>query len=137
MSYSLAVNLASPSTFFNTSQAGAVVPIAKREQTKNYFNSGQIASNSQVLYFSELGQSLVMKEVLQVPYVKESGYYLITKSIEGYTIALAEKSIKDLLESFKEELQEAWQYYALEEDENLTNNAKRVKQWLLDNIEEV
>ncbi len=73
--------------------------------------------------------------MLHIPYkIDEYGYYSMTYRIGGLVIAVSQITQVEMIEDFKYQLVDAWEYYADENDSNLSTGAKFVKNWLLNNL---
>lgn len=94
----------------------------------------QNSSQSRNIYVYRISDSLIMKKPLVLRYQYSNGYYYIVFEQGPMIITVADEYVDNLAPLFKEELLDAWNYYSLEDDDNLTDGAKKVKSWLLDNI---
>ena len=70
-------------------------------------------------------------------YKREEGYYVASFSAGGLIIAAVEESYDEMVKDFKYQISDAWDYYACENDEKLSEGAKQVKKWLLENVQEI
>lgn len=91
----------------------------------------QSASKTQIFFVSRIDDGLFFKNPLAISYRTENGYYVTTYKICGLVIAVAEESYMEMVNDFLYQLAESWRYYACEEDNNLTEGAIKVKEWLL------
>lgn len=108
------------------------------QDTSIYENYNKTSvSNIPIICLTFVTQNLRLKRTRYIPYKKENDFYILTCNIEGYVISVAEKTYSDMVNELQNEFFDAWQYYALEKDENLSNGAINVKKWLLENIQEV
>lgn len=94
----------------------------------------QKSSQSRNIYIYRINDRLILKKPLSLRYQYSNGYYYIVFEQGPLIITVADEHVDNLAALFKEELCDAWNYYSLEEDDNLTEGAKIIKSWLRDNI---
>lgn len=82
----------------------------------------------------DLGNSMCFIVPLIINYAIEDGYYTADYDADGLIIASAEETKDAMVADLKSQFIHAWDYYALEDDFNLNDSAKKVKQWLLHKI---
>ena len=75
-----------------------------------------------------------MKEPQLLKYFREGDYYCIVFDKGPLLINIADEQVENLANRFKEEILDAWNYYAIEKDENLTTGAREIKTWLNNNL---
>lgn len=92
------------------------------------------ATNDHVITILYIGEGLEVREPLLVPIEYEDGYYTADLNIKGLVVSSAEKTKKELTKDLSAQLLHAWDYYAMETDQNLTQKAREVKEWLLSHI---
>lgn len=88
------------------------------------------------IWIDQISPGLFFREYTVIPYRREEGYYTAQFNIEDLIIASAEENFDAMAEDMKNQIADAWEYYAKEKDCNLTPGARRVKTWLLDNLYE-
>lgn len=86
------------------------------------------------IYISDIGAGLKMRTMLPVQYQVINGKYCISFKKGYLLIIVEEESSNAMADEFRDELRSAWEYYALEDDNNLTENARTIKYWLLKNM---
>ena len=94
-------------------------------------------TDNQTISILRISESLAFKNVISVPYEIADGHHELTYSLGGLIIAVIEDNFDSMVNDFRYQIEEAWKYYAHEKDERLTDNAQRVKRWLLENVTEV
>lgn len=77
----------------------------------------------------DLGE-VSFKTPYEFEYMIEDGYFTADFSAGGLVIASAEDSFSEMIHDIKAQLCHAWDYYALEDDMNLTEDAVAIKKWL-------
>lgn len=82
-----------------------------------------------------IGNGIRFINPLRISYTIEDGYFIAEYDIEGFVIASAGDTISEVVKDLKDQLHHAWDYYALEQDSNLTDGAKAVKDWMLKHLE--
>lgn len=92
------------------------------------------ATSPKLIYIQEINETLSLKKPLALKYQYEGGYYYVVFERGPMLITAVDEKVGNLSQKFRDELQDAWEYYALESDSNLTEGAAKVKKWLLDNI---
>ena len=90
-----------------------------------------------IISIGYLNPELKLRREISVQYKEDGEYFLADFSAGGLVIASAKTSIREMINDIKYQLADAWEYYVKEDDDNLTLGAKRVKEWLSENIYEV
>lgn len=103
---------------------------------KNYTKK-ESYTDSKSIFISELRKGLRLNNLLKVKYTLKGGYWCIHFVRGDLLIEVMEESYLDMVDDFKNELADYWDYLAHEDDDNLTAGANHVKQWLRKNITEV
>lgn len=101
---------------------------------KNPYASASQQIHRNEICISSLDNNLRLVRPLSIPWKLEEGYYVADYKIESFVIASCEETREALGKDLRSQLVYAWNYYALETDNKLTDEAKKVKQWLLDNV---
>jgi len=71
---------------------------------------------------------------IMVPYKIEDGYY-IGEFLDGpFELFAVGSDLQSLRDNIKEDILYCCNYYGEEDDDNLTDGAIKIKQWLKDNI---
>ena len=109
----------------------------KRVRSAITKNTSLSQSDSQVVRVARVSDSLAFRNLKSIPYKIEDGYYTLVFSLGGFIIAVAEENYNAMVEDLKDQIKDAWEYYACESDDNLTKGAQQVKQWLRHNVIEV
>lgn len=126
MSYSPALSITvSPKIFFPFWTSGRMTQRTACNTT-----------NDTMIWLWRAGDKLAFKNGITIPYFIEDGCFCAFYNIGEHVIASAETTYDAMVEDLKSQIIDAWEYYAKEDDSNLSDGAKDVKYWLLDNLAE-
>lgn len=81
-----------------------------------------------------INEHLEFKSRMVIRYHCEDGFYVANYHIGDLVIASAESTVDELLKDLKSQFGHVWEYYTSEDDSNLTEGARTVKKWMLDNV---
>lgn len=107
-----------------------------RASSSRFTSHLQKSSDQEWFYVYRINNKLRIAPAEHVRFQKVHGEYVINYNIEGYCISVVEDNYDEMVEEFKSELQDAWEYFALEKDKNLSFGARKVKAWLLQHVYE-
>ncbi len=108
-----------------------IIPFANINYRKNF---GKSCPRTDLIELNRINNQLVFKTPKTYKYAREDGY--LSLSINNLNVEIMEDNYSKLKESLIEEFEFLWDTYAKERDNNLTGGAKKIKYWLLKNIEE-
>lgn len=110
-------NIAYPSAIYRMRNKNALKHVVKR-----------------TIKIEKLGEHLYFKKPIDLQYSIDEGYYTSDFCAGGLIIASAEKSLDDMVDDIRSQFCHAWRYYAEECDNNLTEDAKKIKKWFLEKV---
>ena len=120
----------------------ASMPLKANYMNRSYSSTGRKHKvRSAVCYASDrvekiysIDLSLVFCTPIVFGYRIEDGFYCADYNAGGLTIASAEPSLDEMIADMKSQFKHAWDYYALESDDRLSEKAKKVKSWFTLNV---
>ena len=91
-------------------------------------------ADSKIIRFKRITNTLQFKTKTPIQYIKRQDYYEFNYAAGSLLIIAYGKTVQEAKKDFLNELSRLWDYYAKDENDNLTPNAQNVKQWLKANI---
>ena len=111
---------------------------AKPLKNNNNFNLSKIICNASsdkpMMIISKINEQLSFKFPMRL-YIDRLDNGFLTIEIPEINMITYGSNKKELKADIVDEIENLWDFYALENDSKLTKNAQKIKKWLLDNIE--
>ena len=87
-------------------------------------------------FLADVTDHLRAKHLMAINFETKGGFFYIHYAIGKLLIEVAEKDYYSMVQDFKSEIADYWDYIAKEDDSALSDGAKSTKQWLLKHFEE-
>jgi len=93
-----------------------------------------LQTDDKYIFISQISENLYLQNPIELLIKKEEGYYTVEYKICNLIIEAVGETYKEMVQDFKDQLVDAWDYYSDEDDQNLTRGAIEVKRWLREHI---
>ena len=120
---------ASINNSFSSTEKAVLIRSILGDKRNYYFSDPR-----KIEYFTQISKTLQFKVALPIKCKVVQGYYELNYNIGTLSVVASGQSIEEARRDFLDEIEHAWNYYAKEDDTNLTDKAQVVKKWLNNNI---
>ncbi|MBM6989825.1 hypothetical protein [Mobilibacterium timonense] len=107
------------------------VPINRQESVRRKYSE---CRPQYCISLKQINEHLEFKSRMVIRYHCEDGCYVANYHIGDLVIASAEDTVDELLKDLKSQFSHVWEYYTSEDDSDLTESARAVKKWMLENV---